>query len=90
MTLTLTPILTSSPTPARVLTLALTPTQVRAVELFNEAPCLVHLALKPCCLPGLAFVERGDTFELGGHATLTTTPTLTLTLTLTLTPYPYP
>ena len=33
----------------------------------------MHLALKPCCLPGLAFVERGDTFKLGGQATLTLT-----------------
>ena len=33
-----------------------------------QAPCLVHLALKPCCLPGLAFAERGETFTLGGHA----------------------
>ncbi len=42
--------------------------QPEQVELFNEAPCLQHLALKPCCLPGLAFAERDETFELGRHA----------------------
>ena len=41
---------------------------LRAVEMFNFYPDKVQfLALKPCCLPPMAYANRGDVFEIGGH-----------------------
>jgi len=38
------------------------------VELFNDAPAIGLLALKPCCLPPLVFAKRGETFRIGAHS----------------------
>ena len=40
---------------------------LRAVEMYNDAPCIMHMALKPCCLPRLVHAQRGEIFQLGGH-----------------------
>lgn len=40
---------------------------LRAVQLFNESPCIVALALKPCCLPPKIHAKRCEVFELGDH-----------------------
>jgi len=42
---------------------------LRAVEMFNDYPDKVQfLALKPCCLPPMAYANRGDVFEIGQHS----------------------
>ena len=42
---------------------------LRAVEMFNDYPDKVQfLALKPCCLPPMAYANRCDVFEIGRHS----------------------
>ena len=41
---------------------------LRAIELFNAHEAVKLLALKPCCLPGIAHARRDETFRIGSHA----------------------
>ena len=42
---------------------------LRAVEMFNGYPDKVQfLALKPCCLPPMAYANRDEVFEIGQHS----------------------
>lgn len=41
---------------------------LRALEIFNDAPCCTHLALKPCCLPIMLHARRCEVFEVGNHS----------------------
>ena len=40
---------------------------LRAVDMFNENPNVVFLALKPCCLPPMVHADREEAFEIGRH-----------------------
>lgn len=40
---------------------------IRAVQVFNDFPKCVFLALKPCCLPHPALGDRGVAWRLGQH-----------------------
>lgn len=41
---------------------------IKAVEMFNDNPNVKLFALKPCCLPRMVHANRGEVFEVGGHA----------------------
>ena len=40
---------------------------LRALDLFNDAPSLVELALAPCCLPDMVHAKRCEIFAVGKH-----------------------
>ena len=40
---------------------------LRAIEVFNDARCIVGFALKPCCLPPKLHAKRDEMFDVGGH-----------------------
>jgi hypothetical protein len=40
---------------------------IKAVQLFNDLPSAVHLALKPCCLPEMIHAKRCEVFAIGDH-----------------------
>jgi len=40
---------------------------LRAVDMFNDHDNVSFLALKPCCLPPMAYANRGEVFRLGRH-----------------------
>lgn len=40
---------------------------LKAVEMFNNNENVKFFALKPCCLPGMVYATRGDTFSIGQH-----------------------
>lgn len=40
---------------------------LKAVEMFNNNENVKFFALKPCCLPGMAYAKRGDVFQIGEH-----------------------
>jgi len=40
---------------------------LKAVDMFNNHD-VKFLALKPCCLPGMVYANRGDVFRIGKHS----------------------
>jgi len=40
---------------------------LRALDLFNDSPSLVELALAPCCLPDMVHAKRCEIFAVGKH-----------------------